>query len=184
MLSANGEFYDYQRLRADLTTRGARFASKSDSELDEIRQRAERLKKELGMSVLLITHDLGIVAEVAQRVAVMYAGRIVEMCGVERIFERPYHPYTVGLLNSLPRFGQVDESGRGRLNAIPGTVPTLLDRTPGCAFAERCDRAIDVCPGTDPPLEEVEPGHWAACFNPAPAGAGAGGGAGEKIAHE
>ncbi len=135
----------------------------------------ERLKQELGMSVMLITHDLGIVAEVAQRVAVMYAGRIVEMCGVQELFETPRHPYTVGLLNSLPKIGNESAARKGRLNAIRGTVPTLLDRTPGCAFSDRCDRAIEICPTTDPPLEEAEPRHWVACHNRVPVGGNEGG---------
>ncbi|MFQ5457504.1 MAG: ABC transporter ATP-binding protein [Myxococcota bacterium] len=129
----------------------------------------DRLKEEMGMSVLLITHDLGIIAEVAGRVAVMYAGRVVETCGVNEIFEQPRHPYTVGLLNSLPRFGRATAGRRERLRAIPGPVPTLLDRTPGCAFAERCDRAIGMCPTADPLLEAVGPDHQVACFNRVPA---------------
>jgi peptide/nickel transport system ATP-binding protein/oligopeptide transport system ATP-binding protein len=128
----------------------------------------DRLKDELGMSVLLITHDLGIIAEVAQRVAVMYAGRIVETCGVKDIFERPRHPYTVGLLNSLPRLGRGAGKNRQPLQAIPGTVPTLLDRVPGCAFRDRCSRAIGMCATADPPLEVGETDHAVACFNQTP----------------
>jgi oligopeptide/dipeptide ABC transporter ATP-binding protein len=127
-----------------------------------------RLKEELTMSVLLITHDLGIIAEVAQRVVVMYAGRVVESCGVEAIFGQPRHPYTVGLLGSLPRLGRGDGSRRERLEAIPGSVPTLLDREPGCPFAPRCPRVVGPCRREDPPLERVGPDHWAACFNQVP----------------
>ena len=128
----------------------------------------DRLKIEMGMSVLLITHDLGIIAEVAQRVAVMYAGRVVETCRVKDIFERPRHPYTVGLLNSLPRLGRRAGKNRQPLHAIPGTVPTLLDRVPGCAFKDRCPRAIGMCATADPPLEEVGADHAVACFNRTP----------------
>jgi oligopeptide/dipeptide ABC transporter ATP-binding protein len=127
----------------------------------------DRLKRELGMSVLLITHDLGIVAEVAQRVIVMYAGRVAETCGVNEIFERPRHPYTVGLLNSLPRLGR-GQGRRKRLQAIPGNVPTLVERAPSCPFSDRCPRVLDTCRGSNPPLEEVEPGNWVACFNRVP----------------
>jgi oligopeptide/dipeptide ABC transporter ATP-binding protein len=126
------------------------------------------LKRRLGMSVLLITHDLGIIAEVAQRVVVMYAGRVVEMCSVTEIFERPRHPYTVGLLESLPRFGRGEGRRRQRLRAIPGNVPTLYDRKPACPFHDRCPRVLDVCRIEDPPLEEVSPDHWVACFNQVP----------------
>jgi oligopeptide/dipeptide ABC transporter ATP-binding protein len=127
-----------------------------------------RLKEELTMSVLLITHDLGIIAEVAQRVVVMYAGRVVETSGVEAIFGQPHHPYTVGLLGSLPRLGRGEGSRRERLQAIPGNVPTLFDREPACPFEERCPRVMDRCRREDPPLEEVGADHWVACFNRVP----------------
>jgi len=133
----------------------------------------DRLKQDLGMSVLLITHDLGIVAEVAQRIVVMYAGRVAEMCGVKEIFDRPRHPYTVGLLQSLPRLGR-GQGRRKRLQAIPGNVPTLVDRTPSCPFNDRCPRVADACRRLDPPLEEVEAGHRVACFNQVPFTAGSG----------
>ena len=126
------------------------------------------LKERLGMSVLLITHDLGIVAEVAQRVVVMYAGRVVEAGDVNDIFERPRHPYTVGLLQSLPRLGRGEGRRRQRLHTIPGTVPTLLDRTPQCPFQDRCPRVLDVCRGEDPAVEEIGDGHRVACFNRVP----------------
>jgi len=131
------------------------------------------LKEKLGMSVLLITHDLGIVAEVAQRVVVMYAGRVVEAGSVIDLFDGPRHPYTVGLLNSLPRLSRGEGRRRQRLHTIPGTVPTLLDRTPQCPFQDRCPRVLEVCRREDPPLEEVAAGHQAACFNQVPDAAAA-----------
>ena len=136
----------------------------------QILELINRLKEELGMSMLLITHDLGIIAEVAQRVVVMYAGRVVEMCGVAEIFRQPRHPYTVGLLNSLPRLRRGGGKRRERLQTIPGTVPTLLNREPACPFNDRCSRVVESCLRTDPALEEIEPGHWVACFNQEPQG--------------
>jgi oligopeptide/dipeptide ABC transporter ATP-binding protein len=120
-----------------------------------------RLKEEIGMAVLLITHDLGVVAEICRNVAVMYAGRIVERATVDEIFSRPAHPYTVGLFNSLPRFG-----GReGALRPIPGAVPSLADLPSGCAFQERCFRRHAVC-GEEPPWRDIAPGHHARCWKP------------------
>jgi peptide/nickel transport system ATP-binding protein len=111
--------------------------------------------------VMLITHAMGVVAESAQRVAVMYAGKIVEEAPVEELFARPRHPYTQGLIRSIPR---VDRAGvKTRLEAIPGTVPSLVDLPPGCRFAPRCRFAMPVCTQAMPPLREVAPGHKAAC---------------------
>jgi oligopeptide/dipeptide ABC transporter ATP-binding protein len=124
----------------------------------------KRLQRETGMSVLLITHDLGIVAEMCERVMVMYAGRIVERVGAAALFRRPRHPYTAGLLASSPRLGR----RRAVLPTIPGTVPSPGQRGAGCYFAARCPRALDRCRIETPPLEELEPGHAAACWNPAP----------------
>jgi oligopeptide/dipeptide ABC transporter ATP-binding protein len=113
------------------------------------------LKKEFQLSILLITHDLGVVAEVADRVAVMYAGRIVEEAPVYDLFERPRHPYTEGLLRSVPK---LTEGGlkRSRLQTIEGTVPNLLDLPPGCSFAPRCRYAIDECRVGEIPLEVID----------------------------
>ncbi|MCU0562155.1 MAG: ABC transporter ATP-binding protein [Desulfobacterales bacterium] len=120
-----------------------------------------RLKEEIGMAVLLITHDLGVVAEICRNVAVMYAGRIVERAGVEGVFNRPAHPYTVGLFDSLPRAG-----GReGGLRPIPGAVPSLAELPPGCAFQERCFRRHAAC-AEPPPWREIAPGHHARCWTP------------------
>jgi peptide/nickel transport system ATP-binding protein len=118
------------------------------------------LQQRLGMAVLLITHDLGVVAERADEVAVMYAGKIVESAKPEVIFSRPKHPYTVGLLNSMP-------AGRGakrRLEAIPGMVPSPLDWPTGCRFRDRCARAETRCAENQPPLIEIETHHRVACF--------------------
>jgi peptide/nickel transport system ATP-binding protein/oligopeptide transport system ATP-binding protein len=113
------------------------------------------------MSVLLITHDLGVVAEVCRNAAVMYAGRVVESAAVAELYRRPAHPYTVGLFESRPRAG-----GReGVLRPIPGVVPSLADLPPGCAFQDRCFQRHGRC-GEDPPWHEVAPGHHARCWRP------------------
>jgi oligopeptide/dipeptide ABC transporter ATP-binding protein len=120
-----------------------------------------RLKEEIGMAVLLITHDLGVVAEICRNVAVMYAGKIVERAAVDEIFSHPAHPYTAGLFNSLPRVG-----GReGTLTPIPGVVPSLASLPPGCAFQDRCFRRHAACDAV-PPWRQVAPGHHARCWKP------------------
>ena len=116
------------------------------------------LQSEMGMSVLLITHDLGVVAETCDRVAVMYAGRIVEQAPVGELFERPRHPYTHGLFRSLPSLNEK----QARLAAIPGSVPSPLDFPSGCRFRTRCAMAQEVCT-QEPPLREIGAGHLAAC---------------------
>ena len=123
-----------------------------------------RLQIEIGMSVLLITHDLGIVAEVCERVLVMYAGRIVESATVDELFRRPRHPYTTGLLASSPRLG----NRRPVLPTIPGMVPAPGLRGSGCYFAERCPRVTQRCRAQTPPLAADGPEHHVACWNPAP----------------
>uniref|UniRef100_A0A7V4DHJ9 ABC transporter ATP-binding protein n=1 Tax=Candidatus Caldatribacterium californiense TaxID=1454726 RepID=A0A7V4DHJ9_9BACT len=117
------------------------------------------LKKEMKTAVLLITHDLGVVAEHCERVAVMYAGKIVEKADVLSLFARPLHPYTRALLGALPRA----DGKKQRLEAIPGTVPDLLSPPPGCRFHPRCQRRIAPCFVEEPPLREVEKGHEVAC---------------------
>jgi peptide/nickel transport system ATP-binding protein len=116
-----------------------------------------------GMALLLITHDLGVVSEQADNVAIMYAGKIVERSSTRAIFNHPFHPYTVGLLNSLPGIAGLKKK---RLDAIPGMVPSPLNLPSGCRFRDRCPRAQDVCAQTEPPLEEKEPGHTVACYFP------------------
>ncbi len=118
------------------------------------------LQQQLGMAVLLITHDLGVVAERADDVAVMYAGKIVERAKPEVIFSRPRHPYTVGLLNSMP--GR--RAPKSRLQAIPGMVPNPLDWPTGCHFRDRCERADAGCADAQPSLVEIEARHDVACF--------------------
>ncbi|HEX4170997.1 MAG TPA: ABC transporter ATP-binding protein [Acetobacteraceae bacterium] len=122
------------------------------------------LKKRLGSAIMLITHDLGVVAEMCQRVVVMYAGRKVEEGPVEEIFARPMHPYTRGLLGSVPKLGSsLVEGGRARLAEIPGLVPSLRQRIEGCPFAGRCPMATDLCSAVAPAIERKAPGHLAAC---------------------
>jgi peptide/nickel transport system ATP-binding protein len=125
------------------------------------------LQRKLGTAVILITHDLGVVAETAQRVIVMYAGRKVEEAPVEELFARPLHPYTHGLLASIPRLGlmrgEIDHTG-DRLQEIPGMVPPLTNLPEGCAFAPRCPHAIDRCHRQYPGYEQNRPGHWVACW--------------------
>jgi len=118
------------------------------------------LKAELDTAMLLITHDLGVVAQTAGRVAVMYAGRVVETAGVRPLFAEPLHPYTRGLLQSMPRLG----AGRGRLHEIPGTVPAATDPIGGCPFAGRCPSAFDRCRYDDPVLEMVQQGRQVSCW--------------------
>ena len=126
------------------------------------------LQHRLGTALILITHDLGIVAETAQRVIVMYAGRKVEEAEVETIFESPRHPYTRGLVESIPRLpsmrGEASATG-ARLTEIPGMVPALTDLPSGCLFAPRCALADRRCREVYPPYEEKRPGHWAACWH-------------------
>lgn len=123
----------------------------------------ERLKSETGMSVMMITHDLGVIAETAQQVAVMYAGWIVEKASVEALFSNPLHPYTTGLMDSLPDPDR-DYDRNGLLKVIPGSVPNLLHLPRGCRFQDRCRHAMDVCRKKEPPLMEVEPGHMSRCW--------------------
>jgi peptide/nickel transport system ATP-binding protein len=124
------------------------------------------LKTRLGSAIMLITHDLGVVAEMAQRVVVMYAGRKVEEGPVEAIFTQPLHPYTRGLLGAVPKLGSsVEAEGRGRLTEIPGLVPSLRAPIVGCAFAGRCPLATDLCRRISPPIEEHLPHHAAACHH-------------------
>jgi oligopeptide/dipeptide ABC transporter ATP-binding protein len=119
-----------------------------------------QLREQHGMALLLITHDLGVVAEQAQDVAIMYAGRIVERAPVAEVFERPLHPYTQALLRAMPALGRHSE----RLETIPGQVPSLGHLPSGCAFRDRCPRAIAECAAAPPPLEEKAPQHFAACI--------------------
>jgi peptide/nickel transport system ATP-binding protein len=121
------------------------------------------LKRRVGAAIVIITHDLGVVAEIAERVIVMYAGRKVEEAKVADLFRAPRHPYTQGLLAAVPRLGASLASPDARLAEIPGTVPSLKERVTGCVFADRCALARDVCRQVAPALEEKATGHFAAC---------------------
>lgn len=122
------------------------------------------MRKEMGTSVILITHDLGVVAEMAERVAVMYAGEIVEQTDVNSLFDEPLHPYTQGLIGSIPVLGELKE----RLDVIPGSVPNLVNLPPGCRFAPRCQARVKhnltICADQDPDLEEIKMGHTVRCW--------------------
>ena len=117
------------------------------------------LIREMGTSVIYITHDMALAAEISDRIAVMYAGRIVEVADTEVIFERPLHPYTQGLLRSIPRLGY-----RGKLFSMEGEIPPLINPPPGCRFHPRCPKRFDPCDKEVPRMVEVEPGHKVACF--------------------
>jgi peptide/nickel transport system ATP-binding protein len=124
------------------------------------------LKQKVDAAIVLITHDLGVVAEMAQRVVVMYAGRKAEEAPVGTLFRRPLHPYTRGLLSSVPKLGaSLADARLPRLAEIPGTVPSLKDEIPGCPFAARCPFATDICTREMPAFEEKETGHFAACWH-------------------
>jgi peptide/nickel transport system ATP-binding protein len=120
------------------------------------------LKSKLGMAMMLITHAMGVIAETAQRVVVMYAGRVIEEATVQVLFSAPRHPYTQGLIRSIPRIDRA-AAHKARLEAIPGAVPSLLDPAPGCRFAPRCPYAREQCRRETPPLREVAAGHKVAC---------------------
>jgi peptide/nickel transport system ATP-binding protein len=118
------------------------------------------IQREMGMSVMLITHDLGVVSEIADRVAVMYAGRIVEVAPIEALFDQMRHPYTKGLLESIPQL----QEKRRRLNAIPGQVPNPMDLPVGCKFHPRCYLMIEECKKEEPPLFQVDGDHYSRCI--------------------
>jgi peptide/nickel transport system ATP-binding protein len=121
------------------------------------------LKRSVGAAIVIITHDLGVVAEVAERVIVMYAGRKVEEAAVGPLFRNPRHPYTQGLLGSMPKLGSSLTGTETRLQEIPGLVPSLKRKLDGCVFASRCPHATELCTRVAPGLEEKAPGHIAAC---------------------
>ncbi|MFN6953825.1 MAG: ABC transporter ATP-binding protein [Acetobacteraceae bacterium] len=123
------------------------------------------LKRRVGAAIVLITHDLGVVAEVAERVIVMYAGRKVEEAAVGPLFRNPLHPYTRGLIGAVPRLGSSLSGRTQRLSEIPGLVPSLKERIQGCVFAPRCSLATDLCRQVAPALEEKAGGHTVACHH-------------------
>ena len=120
------------------------------------------LKSEIGTSIMIITHDLGVVAETCNWVNVMYAGNTVETAATEEIFETPMHPYTMGLLVAVPKLHETKE----RLDQIRGSVPNLITPPTGCRFHPRCDFVTEICKNDRPRLRELKPGHWVACHNP------------------
>ncbi|MDR6820065.1 peptide/nickel transport system ATP-binding protein [Neorhizobium sp. 2083] len=126
----------------------------------------QKLQRERGMAMLFVTHNLGVVAEIAHRVAVMYAGRIVETGPVDEVFRNPKHPYTMGLLASMPKLGDASRMKQAgeKLAAIPGVVPSLMNMPAGCAFSPRCRFAIDDCRTAVPPLADVNPRHQSRCI--------------------
>jgi oligopeptide/dipeptide ABC transporter ATP-binding protein len=124
------------------------------------------LQETFGTAIILITHDMGVVAENADRVVVMYAGRKVEEAAAAELFDNPGHPYTKGLLGSIPHLDTAARTTRRtRLNEIKGMVPSLFNLPAGCSFAPRCTLATDECRATPPPLQEHRPGHWIACWH-------------------
>lgn len=125
-----------------------------------------KLRVELGMGIIMITHDLGVVAETCHSVAVMYCGRIVESGPVEEIFRNPKHPYTKGLMNSIPSFDSTSGHVKERLRTIEGMVPSLFELPRGCSFQGRCHRVTDKCKLAVPSLSPVVEGHTVACYNP------------------
>jgi len=127
----------------------------------QILELMKELQESLGMAILLITHDLGVVAEQADEVAIMYAGKIVEKARPEAIFSKPLHPYSLGLLNSVPG---ISGKKKKRLEAIPGVVPSPLDLPGGCRFRDRCPKAAGICADGEPDLIEKEKDHWVACY--------------------
>jgi oligopeptide/dipeptide ABC transporter ATP-binding protein len=120
------------------------------------------LQDELGTAIIMITHDLGVIAETAHRVVVMYTGKIMETSSTLELFDHPLHPYTRGLMNAIPSVGK--PAGDDELYEIKGTVPSLLELPPGCKFNSRCDRSQKICTQREPELREVCPDHWVACW--------------------
>ena len=123
-----------------------------------------KLQEEMGMAMMLITHDLGVIAETSDDVVVMYAGEVVERLGIDTLFDDPRHPYTRGLLNSIPRLGEKFTRGKQPLEEIPGTVPNLIDYDPGCPFAARCGQAMARCHKERPPLFRLNAAHYSKCW--------------------
>jgi len=119
----------------------------------------DELVKKFGNAVILITHDMGVAAEFCDKMAVMYAGNMVEYARTTNIFENPYHPYTRGLLKAVPKIGRTDE-----LQSIRGIVPDLVNPPSGCRFHPRCKNAMDICRKDFPPLVEIKSGHYVACY--------------------
>jgi oligopeptide/dipeptide ABC transporter ATP-binding protein len=123
-----------------------------------------KLKEDFGTAVQMITHDLGVIAEMADRIVVMYAGRVVEEASTVDLFRQPLHPYTIGLLDSIPILGSRTAGETKRLNEIKGMVPSLVALPDGCKFCDRCSRVMPVCRGREPELTDVSSGHQVRCW--------------------
>jgi oligopeptide/dipeptide ABC transporter ATP-binding protein len=122
------------------------------------------LQEEVGMAIMIITHDLGVIAEVSDDVVVMYAGQVVEYASIETLFLQPRHPYTLGLMTSIPQLGRKFKEGKARLKEIPGLVPNLIRLPPGCLFQPRCPMAFHTCTQQRPPLFSLDSGHGVRCW--------------------
>ncbi|MCX8024432.1 MAG: ABC transporter ATP-binding protein [Thermanaerothrix sp.] len=131
---------------------------------DQVLRELREVQKQMGMSMIYISHDIAVIAEVAERIAIMYAGRMCELASAVEIFKRPRHPYTVALMSAFPSI--VGE--KRPLVALGGEPPDLLFPPPGCRFHPRCPRALDICKQQQPPFEDIGGGHYLACWNPAP----------------
>jgi oligopeptide/dipeptide ABC transporter ATP-binding protein len=123
-----------------------------------------KLQEELGMAIILITHDLGVIAGMVKRVIVMYAGKIVEEADTDTIFENPRHPYTQGLLKCIPLLGNKMKLGKARLQEIPGIVPSVYALPKGCKFSTRCSHRMDICQEKEPQLQPFDDGHLCSCW--------------------
>jgi oligopeptide/dipeptide ABC transporter ATP-binding protein len=122
------------------------------------------LQEEVGMAIMIITHDLGVIAEVSDEVVVMYAGQVVEYASIETLFLQPRHPYTLGLMTSIPQLGRKFKEGKARLKEIPGLVPNLIRLPPGCLFQPSCPMAFAACTKERPPLFSLDEGHGVRCW--------------------
>ncbi len=132
---------------------------------DRILREMKQIQRQLGMSMIYISHDIAVIAEVADQIGVMYAGRMAELAPSVAIFERPLHPYTYALMRAFPSI----TGEKHALTTLPGEPPDLLYPPPGCRFHPRCPNATEICAREQPPFEEMEAGHWVACWNPMPA---------------
>lgn len=130
----------------------------------QILELIRKLRREMGTAMILITHDLGVIAETVARVVVMYAGKVFEEAAVGELFSQPLHPYTEGLMWSMPSFESDQNKDNNTLQEIPGIVPNLSRLPAGCSFYPRCHRKMEVCPREAPPLVEHRPGHWVRCW--------------------
>jgi peptide/nickel transport system ATP-binding protein len=133
----------------------------------QILELMRELQQQTGMAIIFITHDLGVIAELCDRVLVMYGGRVIEQSDIETLFDAPRHPYTRGLLNAIPR---LEKPAKETLDTIPGMVPSLFDFPPGCRFQNRCEHVIERCTRETPELEAVGAAHSVRCFRHAELG--------------